>query len=326
MNQQRKIIYGVRRQVLEIAAGNKAEDGLDLKQDVLQKIAKEIATTVTLYTQEGIKSDKITEAFSTMLNLDPASIKYVEEKLQQVESIDQVSEELIQLAQNTYENKEKAVGKDIMRQMEIFVYLNTIDTLWIEHLDSIDDLRAGIGLRGYGQRDPLIEYKREAFDMFEKLIQTVDYEIVRGIFRVGVVNQQDIQNIKIENLPSTDNTADIEKALEQNLADLEKELDTPSTTPVIASEAKQSSQVKSRTYNEGQTKVTVSVSEPVEEVPTSELTKVKVEKGGQVISSQTLDHKGQIQAAKVGRNDPCPCGSGLKYKKCGLIGAPQHKV
>ena len=73
-----------------------------------------------------------------------------------------------------------------MREVERWVMLSVVDNLWMDHLDAIDDLREGIGLRGYGQRDPLVEYKNEAFKMFEKLIAAIDSEIARRIFRVSV--------------------------------------------------------------------------------------------------------------------------------------------
>src|SRR5512135_2343097 len=85
-----------------------------------------------------------------------------------------------------YEAREKQVGSDIMRHVERWVSLGVIDNLWMEHLDAIDDLREGIGLRGYGQLDPLVEYKNEAFDMFDRLMSTIDSTIVHRVYRVQV--------------------------------------------------------------------------------------------------------------------------------------------
>src|SRR3989344_5009705 len=93
---------------------------------------------------------------------------------------------LTRLAKNVYENKEKQVGENIARQIERFVVLSAIDNLWVDHLDAIENLRGGIGLRGYGQRDPLVEYKNEAFRMFEQLIGAIDDEIVHRIYKIQV--------------------------------------------------------------------------------------------------------------------------------------------
>ena len=84
----------------------------------------------------------------------------------------------------TYQAREKQITPEVMGGMERFVYLRTIDRLWIDHLDAIDDLREGIGLRGYAQQDPLVEYKKEAFASFERLMGLIDHEVVRRIFRV----------------------------------------------------------------------------------------------------------------------------------------------
>jgi len=78
------------------------------------------------------------------------------------------------------------VGEDAWKEIVKFAYLSSIDTLWIDHLDAVDDLRSGIGLRSYGQRDPLVEYKSEAFSMFERLVSSVDFDIAHRIFRVEV--------------------------------------------------------------------------------------------------------------------------------------------
>src|SRR3989344_5911161 len=173
MNQQRKIIYEVRKKVLETAENK----DLSLKEEILQKIEREISTLVMIHSEEGLSSGKIIQEFSQIIPLDPASLKDIEKQTFNLPSTDSLTEFLIGLSKHFYENREKTVGEEVARQMEVFVYLNTIDTLWIEHLDTMDDLRSGIGLRGYAQRDPLIEYKREGFDLFEKLMVEIDYEI-----------------------------------------------------------------------------------------------------------------------------------------------------
>ena len=156
-----------------------------------------------------------------------------------------------------YKQREEKYGKELTSQLDRWVSLSVIDTLWMEHLDTLDDLREGIGLRGYAQRDPLVEYKAEAFSLFEKLMATIDYELVHRLFKVQ-----------------------IEPAAAQAVTQSASQ-DTP-TQQVIG--------------------------------PPASNTNLNTQQS----DNQTTKHK-------IGRNDPCPCGSGLKYKKCGLISAPQHR-
>ncbi|MDP3758600.1 MAG: preprotein translocase subunit SecA, partial [Candidatus Daviesbacteria bacterium] len=178
MNQQRQIIYEVRKKILETAE----KKDTSLKTEILEKIAGELGSVVTVYAEEGINAGRIVEEFTSIIPIDENSKKEIENKIAVLSDPDEIVKFLTDLSGNFYEQREAQVGHDIARQMEVFVYLNTIDTLWIEHLDTMDDLRSGIGLRGYAQRDPLIEYKREGFDLFEKLMVRIDYEIVRRIY------------------------------------------------------------------------------------------------------------------------------------------------
>ena len=176
---------------------------------------------------------------------------------------DEAANLLTDLSKKLYEERENQVGSEVARQMEVFTYLTTIDQLWMAHLDTMDDLRAGIGLRGYAGRDPLVEYKKESFELFEKLMAEIDYEIVHRIFKVAIQEQTQVQRMPqgIETRPEVD------ISLEQESV--------------------------------GETKVTI-------------------ERGGQVIGQETYGSAGQLNKphGKLGRNDPCYCGSGKKYKKC----------
>lgn len=261
MNQQRQIIYALRKKVLE--AAEKGDN--DLKNELLEKIEKEIFAVVTINSQEGIDPHKIAEEFATVVPIDESSKKELERKIASFPAIDEVSKFLIDLAKNFYETREKQVGVDVARQMEVFVYLNTMDTLWIEHLDTMDDLRSGIGLRGYAQRDPLIEYKREGFDLFEKLMVEIDYEIVHRIYKVALQQQAPVA----------------------------------SPQPIMVEE-KHPEIVETGKVEEGG------------------VTKVTIERGGQVVAQETYGGQGQLTKphGKIGRNEPCWCGSGKKYKRC----------
>ena len=280
MNQQRKIIYEVRKKVLETAESKNTS----LKEEILEKIAREISSIVTISSEEGIDAKKIVEEFVAIIPIDENSQKEMEKKVSTLSNADEIIEFLTNLAGNFYEEREKQVGQDLARQMEVFVYLNTIDTLWVEHLDTMDDLRSGIGLRGYAQRDPLIEYKREGFDLFEKLMVEIDYEIVRRIYKVAVQNQP----VQVE---------------PQRIVVEEKHPEIETGVKIEKQEIKEVAQGK-----------------PLDEVLEKEggVTKVTVERDGQVVAQEIYGASGELNKThgKIGRNDPCHCGSGKKYKRC----------
>lgn len=178
LNKQREIVYRRRRKILE---------GESQKEAVLKKIGAEISNLVVIYSNEGgIEREKILSEFVTIIPFDEASQNQLLVQLKQWHSGAEISEFLSKLTSDVYDNREKQLGEDIMRQIERWVSLQVIDNLWMDHLDAIDDLREGIGLRGYGQRDPLVEYKNEAFDMFERLIASIESEIVHRIYKVQV--------------------------------------------------------------------------------------------------------------------------------------------
>lgn len=155
------------------------------------------------------------------------------------------------------------------------VNLQIMDQLWTDHLDAMGDLREGIGLRGYAQRDPLVEYKNEAFIIFEKFISTINSQFARRILKIRAVAKQRQEN--------------------EELATNEEEIEDVSTgTREMLPE---DSLVNLRKPNEAQ---------------------IHTNKDDGISIKQKKQH--------IGRNDPCPCGSGLKYKKCGLINSPKHRI
>ncbi len=317
MNQQRQIIYGVRDQILHIAAGKKFEhpsrpdDGINdsiqtIKEMILEKIDQQIVTLVSIHSNEGTEYEKIAEEFGTIVPFDEVSRNNLTEQLKQIGNADQIDEFLIKLAHDLYDEKEKAVGAEFMRQMEVFVYLNTIDTFWLQHLVNMDDLRSGIGLRGYAQRDPLVEYKREGFDMFERMIVEIDSEISRRVYKVGVEHRHDMPIQPVTNL---------KQAVEIHEEALDEENLLEDVGSLISRPSENSSGIKVKV--EGSSNDSAYNSGSVRQEPVS-ATKVTVEKGGQIVSQQVFGEQGQLNKAhgKIGRNDPCWCGSGKKYKKC----------
>lgn len=203
LTRQREIVYRRRRKILE---GDSQRDSL------LQKFAAEISNVVAIYSAEhAIDREKIISEFTSIIPFDPASQAQLIKQLEQLHTEVDITEFLTKVSEDVYTQREKQVSEEVARQIERWVSLQVIDNLWMDHLDAIDDLREGIGLRGYGQRDPLVEYKNEAFSMFERLVATIDSEIVHRIFKVqvqlapnqnnGVTQQASVPIIPTESKP-----------------------------------------------------------------------------------------------------------------------------
>jgi len=249
LNKQREIIYRRRRKILE---------GETQKEEILSNIASEIGNVVAMYggaRESSFDRKKIVSEFVTIIPFDEASQQQLLKQLEQLHTSVEITDFLTKVTADMYEAREKQVGPEILRQIERWVSLQVIDKLWMDHLDAIDDLREGIGLRGYGQRDPLVEYKNEAFSMFERLVAAIDSEIVHRIFKVQVQLSQ---------------TPDIRN----QISDRQLPKQSPREPSIIRGI---------------QTKST---------------------------SSPISDVRNQTSGNKLGRNDPCWCGSGKKWKKC----------
>jgi len=251
MNKQREVIYGQRRQILE---------GASLKEDILTTIDKILEAIIAEYAADdaaGVKEEDPVVLMGAIklkfgLDLDAAASNEKDART--------IKEKLYLQLVNVYEEKEKSLGADLMRHLERMTFLQIIDSRWKEHLYAMDNLREGIGLRAYGQRDPLVEYKREAFEMFSQLIGGIEEEAVEIIFRMQAARPERFKGV-FSSLAQEFSHPEAEKfqaPKEESLAIDPPRLGSP---PVVTSSPQKSS-------------------------------------------------------AKVGRNDPCPCGSGKKYKKC----------
>src|SRR3990167_7214804 len=267
LNKHREIIYGRRRQILDLAS-TKEEDGKskqkELREMVLGKLTAEVENIISLSQTEvkGVDYELVSKEFFSIVPFDEASQKKIREEIEKLKESEKIKESLLNIANQIYEAREKQYGPEVSRQIEKLVLLNTIDSLWINHLEDIDYLREGVGLRGYAAKDPLVEYKGEAFKLFEDLMRAIDYEVVHRIFKIQLV-------------PQGQQTQPHDHQHEHQTA---SKSGSTSTTSSAAT----------------------NLDEPAEAlVPT--------------------DKK------KIGRNDPCPCGSGLKYKKCGLLDNPTHQ-
>lgn len=240
-NQQREIIYKLRRRVL---------DSTDIKEEVLEKIKNRVDKILLLAWPEMGEADyeKIAVGFLEIVPFDDASFKAFQKELEKRKNKDEIKGLLIKVIDDVHKTREGQVGSEVMRQIEKYAYLGSIDHWWIEHIDQIDDLREGVSLRAYGQRDPLIEFKNEAFSLFEGLIERIDAELSRRLFRIGIAAPQP----------------------EIPIAQARENIDTSDTTGLV-----------------GNADETAKTGEPA-----------------------------FAAKKKIGRNDPCWCGSGKKWKKC----------
>ncbi len=271
INKHREVIYTRRDRVLAHAQSKQR-----LRELIEPMIEQEIERVVSFHTSSDLGSewnmDEIYEVVSTIFPIDlHARLKLEEfraklgDKLHDANGRESIVQHLIGLAKKAYDDLETRV-KDpaIMGLIEKNILLRSIDTLWVEHLDHMEHLRRGIGLRGYGQRDPLVEYKKEAYELFHQLNANVDEQVVYSIFKVGVG-----------------------PAAQARPAKLRMVAPNPTVTSFSG---------------------LAPTDQPQEQQPAPVQAKPKTAEG-----------------KKIGRNDPCPCGSGKKYKKCGMLDTPEHQ-
>ena len=181
MNQQREVIYGQRRQILH---------GENLRENIFFMIEKLIDHGMELYTNEKTHEEEwdLDGLMEYSLDLFAAEDDLKKSELEAM-SREEIREDLLEAANENYDRRELLFGAENMRELEKVVMLKVVDAKWMDHLDAMDMLRQGIGLRAYGQKDPLIEYKIEAFDMFSQMIEHIQEDIVRYIYRVNIVTQ-----------------------------------------------------------------------------------------------------------------------------------------
>jgi preprotein translocase subunit SecA len=251
MNRQREVIYEERRKVLE---------GENLREHFIGMIEE------TMDALTAGHDPNQPETFKSLSEMVRKIFPVLVEDLQGSDA-QELSDALIERAKAAYEKKEKEIGAEALRVLERMILLDVVDSKWKEHLRNMDNLREGIGLRAYGQKDPLVEYKREAFEAFQSMIEAIKEDSLEFIFRVQPVG--------------------LEKKVEEAPARKQAPLRFlhPDAVSVLASKPQGS--------------------EPLAGAPPALMTPPAA-----VPSS--VSHDGQ----KVGRNDPCPCGSGKKYKKC----------
>ena len=233
MNTQRKVIYEQRRKVL---------DGENLKESVQTMLSTVISTEVQAHMGELKHMDaenwrEVCAQFRGLF-LRPDEFKFTDEELQQYDA--QALTDLLQeRASDIYARKEAELGEPLMRELERVMMLRVVDEYWMDNIDAMQELRQGIGLRAYGQNDPVVAYKKEGYEMFEQMIAAIQEETLRRLFLVRLRQNQEVRRERVA--------------------------------------------------------------------------KVTGESGA---GDGTVQQRPQRKVIKIGRNDPCPCGSGLKWKKC----------
>ncbi len=251
MNQQREVIYSQRREVLA---------GEDLKESVIEMIEEQVEGIVDLYAEEKAHPEDwdlkgLQDAAYQQFSFRWAAPSEEGNGLNR----GHLKELLLNKAKEIYEKKEEEFGAETVRYLEKVIMLQSVDYYWKDHLLAIDQLKEGIGLRGYGQKDPRIEYQKEAYQMFLEMLDRIKKDTVEKLFAIQIAKEQEVKEMKME---------------------------------------------RKQTFI---------------------LSRGEAAQGG----GETEDGKGvtvRREGKKVGRNDPCPCGSGKKYKRCCLLKETQARA
>ena len=275
MNKQRQAIYGWRRQLLE---------GKDQKERILEITENIAGSCLDTRCPENVRDHEWDWAGLQSDLLTQFGVKINTQELAQMERRE-AEATIVDLLKKRYEEKESLLGPEIMRETERMILLNVIDNQWKDHLLSMDHLKEGIGLRGYGQKDPLVEYKKESKTLFDDMIERVEDEAARFLF---FLQRADDNRLPSMPYPDIDDGPDDE--------------DDEAGEPVG---------VASQPSREAQNAV-------LDFTKNIQRKKDKEMAGLQFIGGEGSSAPQQPAIAKktVGRNDPCPCGSGKKYKKC----------
>ncbi|HTX15236.1 MAG TPA: preprotein translocase subunit SecA [Candidatus Baltobacteraceae bacterium] len=266
MNKQRETVYSLRRSFLE---------GRDQKEFVLERAEAIAQALVETYCPRDQHPDQwnLTQLGNELLNQFGMDLKATIPDIENLNH-DQLADELMEKVRERYDDKEKLFGEQTLRWLERHILLDIVDGQWKDHLLTLDHLKEGIGLRGYGQKDPLVEFKREAFTLFEDMMDRIDTEAVRFLFLVRPAEPGQARPAAASqpsNRPSPNAQAGGDAA-------------TPDSQIARQIQQRQRRQQQNLQFQAG--------------------------------AAQAEAPKPVRAAAKVGRNDPCPCGSGKKYKKC----------
>ncbi len=283
MNKQREAVYGLRHQLLE---------GVEQKELILEDYVSGILSDlmdqfcpVKVHPEDwDIKSLK--DGIFTRFGVDILAEGIKPETLNRQELGDAIFDKL----KDRYDAKEKLIGPDAMRYHERMIMLSVLDSQWKDHLRDMDHLKEGIGLRGYGQHDPLVEYKRESFDMFEAMMQRFQEDTVRYLYLMQILER-----------PAEGGAVTV-----QGSAGAGSGSDAGVPVPGLGGDG------NGRRAPRGVATSVDEIEEAFQRKKRRELDQARMAGSGDLQPVQQVVRG----AAKIGRNDPCPCGSGKKYKKC----------
>jgi preprotein translocase subunit SecA len=285
MNKQREAVYGLRRQLLE---GNEQKELIqqdyvrDLLGGMLEKFAGETVHPEN-WDIAGLKGEVYGRFGVDFLSegVDPKALNHHE-----------LGDAIFKALIARYDAKERLIGAEAMRQHERVIMLSVLDQLWKDHLLQMDHLKEGIGLRGYGQHDPLVEYKRESFTLFEEMMEHFEEETVRYLYLMRVVDENGDEigyAGRAEAGPRHPDAAGAGAVLQTATAAVGGEDHAPRRMQTSLDDVERQFQRRKERELEQARRAGAGQSEAVQQV---------------------------VRGEKVGRNDPCPCGSGKKYKKC----------
>jgi preprotein translocase subunit SecA len=196
MNKQRETIYSLRRQLMEEPNQREYLVGdTGVAPDLLSDLTKQYLDPELPPDQWDVENYKVQIATIYDVDIDAEGIDLTDSTSQEIE--DQIWER----AKAKYAEKEQQVGEEAMRTYERIIMLNIIDAQWKDHLLSIDHLKQGIGLVGYGQKDPLVEYKKQSFDLFQEMLDRIDQNTIRSLFNLQVVHEQSPEQIQQRRAP-----------------------------------------------------------------------------------------------------------------------------
>jgi preprotein translocase subunit SecA len=288
MNKQREAVYGIRRQLLE---------GLDQKELIVEDYVSNILSDLLdefnperihpdQWNMDGLKT-KLVEQFGLDLNTEGVNTGELTRH--------ELGETLFERLKDRYTAKEQIINEPAMRHHERMIMLSVLDGLWKDHLLNMDHLKEGIGLRGYGQKDPLVEYKKESFEMFEGMMARFQEDTVRYLFLMQIIGP-DGQPVQV---PVRRREVPTAPAVASAVLDGGPANGHLTSVPLLHRNAAPETTIDS-------------IEREFQRKKQRELEHARMAGGGEEARQVTQRRTGD----KVGRNDPCPCGSGKKYKKC----------
>ena len=283
MNKQRESVYTLRREILEGTIHLTEEETVNTKHYALALAEEILEDIVDRYAGKQVDIDDwdvpaIIRETTRVFGIDPKDLESLDLGSK---SADEITDAIWDVAKGGYERKEQSIGGELLRRLERDIMLQIVDAQWKDHLYSLDHLKEGIGLRGYGQRDPLVEYKKESYALFQDMKARIEEEIVRYLFWLRPVSMEEGQ-------PEAPVAVRAPRTAPRRSAPSSLTMNNPGATPVPAFAGSRSSQATAQA-----------------QTPTPART------GGDDVVKTV-----RREEPKVGRNDPCPCGSGKKYKKC----------